>query len=1174
MKKILAILTATILLSAISQAAVIMTFDTRHAQGTDTAIGDTSLAAGTNPSGVLDANLEASSLTFGAGTGGSNTSNQRFVTAGFNNTTVAGALAAGEYLTFTVDAVAGYQVNLSTVLLQLHGQSGQDFDWGLYSSADGFASQLAGETGLAGSPAGYTRTVNVSSIGVQTGAIEFRIAFGAVNEWVYVGVGDTDPSGTWPDYGQAIQVDGLVEIDPGYVPQIPATPSNLAATATSPIAIDLSWDDASDNETGFYIERGPDAGSFSVIATNDANTTSFSDSGLSDNTEYFYRVSAFNATGSSINNPVDSATTPVVNTVPEAPTDLVATAVSSNSVNLGWADNSLYETGFAIERKSGGAFAPLTTVAAGIVSFSDTGLAADTQYTYQVKAFNTVGDSSYTAEASATTFSTNSGVIMTFDTRDDSGTTSTVVGQTALAAGESPNSGVLNANLETSALTFGAGTTGSNLAEQKYIVQGFADGSTAFTAAESLAAGNYLTFTVDAAPGYQVSVDSIRFEFSFQNNNAGFEWGIYSSVDGFAAQLDGETGIVGASDGHVATATIGIADQIGSIEFRIAIGAVNEWVSAGVADNGDGGWPDYSQAVQVNGLVETDPGYVPQIPATPGNLAATVVSPTAIDLSWDDASDDELGFYIERGPNTSSFSVIATNAANTTSFSDSGLSFDTEYFYRVSAFNAAGSSINNPVASATTPALTAPEAPTDLVAAAVGSTSINLGWSDNSLYEAGFAIERKSGGAFAPLTTVAAGVVSFSDTGLAADTEYTYQVKAFNTVGDSSYTDEASATTFSASTTTLIYEPFVYGGNSGDNLSSTVPAYTDSDGDGIGALLRPGLAFAGSLSSGFAAATTAQEMDYRSDVSLNFVTEGTLYLSGLFQADTDDATWGGGALTAFSLSFSSHVDQESLWIGLCNSDENGVVSPIRPYAGFGIWQDTPGSNDYVVGTGDLTAATTYFVLAKVVATGGNQADISLLVVEDGGTIPTVEPTTWDATITGATYEYPLTSGNLDRLGVRQAHSPADIEGLSNLSDEFRVATSYAGALPSDGGFYSYWEALYGLVEGPEGDDDNDNMSNFYEYALNGNPTNPADTGMIEYGGDGAGFFAYIYGKRLDDTSLVYTLEDTTDLILGPVNTDAWDSRTSGPSGVAGFDSVTNKYDMTGEPQQFIKLIIE
>lgn len=220
MKKTTWLITAIVGLASVSQAAIIMTFDTRDDSAgglTTTANGQTALVAGESPnSGVLDANLEASSLTFGAGTLGSNTSAQRFVTSGFgdgnNPSTVAEALAAGKYLTFIVDAVAGYQADLSTIRLQVAGQNGQDFGWGLYSSADGFASQLGGETALAGSPASYTRTVDVSSIGAQEGPIEFRIAFGAISQWVYVGVGDNGAS--WPDYGQAIQVDGALSVIP------------------------------------------------------------------------------------------------------------------------------------------------------------------------------------------------------------------------------------------------------------------------------------------------------------------------------------------------------------------------------------------------------------------------------------------------------------------------------------------------------------------------------------------------------------------------------------------------------------------------------------------------------------------------------------------------------------------------------------------------------------------------------------------------------------------------------------------------------------------------------------------------------------------------------------------------------------------------------------------------
>jgi fibronectin type III domain protein len=76
-------------------------------------------------------------------------------------------------------------------------------------------------------------------------------------------------------------------------------PANLGAVASSEIRIDLSWQDTSSNETGFEIRRsssGP-AGTFTVLATTEANVTRYVDSGLSASTQYCYRVAAFKTKG-------------------------------------------------------------------------------------------------------------------------------------------------------------------------------------------------------------------------------------------------------------------------------------------------------------------------------------------------------------------------------------------------------------------------------------------------------------------------------------------------------------------------------------------------------------------------------------------------------------------------------------------------------------------------------------------------------------------------------------------------------------------------------------------------------------------------------------------------------------------------------------------------------------
>jgi subtilisin family serine protease len=74
----------------------------------------------------------------------------------------------------------------------------------------------------------------------------------------------------------------------------PNAPSNLAAVTRSQSEIALSWDDNSDNESGFRIER---MGGLNGPQTTwvGPNLTSYVDTGLEPNTQYTYRLASYNS---------------------------------------------------------------------------------------------------------------------------------------------------------------------------------------------------------------------------------------------------------------------------------------------------------------------------------------------------------------------------------------------------------------------------------------------------------------------------------------------------------------------------------------------------------------------------------------------------------------------------------------------------------------------------------------------------------------------------------------------------------------------------------------------------------------------------------------------------------------------------------------------------------------
>jgi len=80
---------------------------------------------------------------------------------------------------------------------------------------------------------------------------------------------------------------------------LPNAPSDLSAVISSTTQIDLTWTDNSFNEEQFRIERSNDGISWNLLTTIDANSTTYSDTGLNLSTSYYYRVRAENTFGNS-----------------------------------------------------------------------------------------------------------------------------------------------------------------------------------------------------------------------------------------------------------------------------------------------------------------------------------------------------------------------------------------------------------------------------------------------------------------------------------------------------------------------------------------------------------------------------------------------------------------------------------------------------------------------------------------------------------------------------------------------------------------------------------------------------------------------------------------------------------------------------------------------------------
>lgn len=207
-------------------------------------------------------------------------------------------------------------------------------------------------------------------------------------------------------------------------------------------------------------------------------------------------------------------------------------------------------------------------------------------------------------------------------------------------------------------------------------------------------------------------------------------------------------------------------------------------VGCGLTQNGNGHYS--SQSCPDSGMCSGTPV---SAPLAPSSLVATPAGSTQIDLTWKDLSSNETGFIVQRSSDGILYTDLATVGAGEVYYASISLFASTKYYYRIQSYNSAGAS-DYIYANATTaaPPVAPPAAPSNLMASAISSSQINLGWQDLSNNEGGFKIQRSQDGvSYVDLVSLPANAVSYSNTGLTSATKYYYRLQSYNSVGASSY---------------------------------------------------------------------------------------------------------------------------------------------------------------------------------------------------------------------------------------------------------------------------------------------------------------------------------------------------------------------------------------------------
>ncbi len=444
----------------------------------------------------------------------------------------------------------------------------------------------------------------------------------------------------------------------------PTKPGNLQTTLVEDNRVDFQWPASTDNigVTGYKVFRDN-----TQIGQTVAGVTSFSDTNVIPSTAYAYKVQAFDAAGNnSVFSNVLNVTTAVDTEAPSVPQNVRTTAITTSRVDLAWnasTDNAAV-TGYKILR--GGSL--LNTVNGSTLTFSDTTVAPNTNYSYTVIAVDARSNESAPSSPPLSVM-TNSDTTapskplnltqtqLTFNRVDFQWTASTdniaVTGYKILRNG-SPL-------IQIGATTSYSDTTVLPNTSYSYTVIAIDGAGNNSLASDPL---NVTTPSDSQAPTKPLNLISTLVTY----NRIDLQW--TASTDNIAV-----TGYKVLRGGSLIFTTAGNVTTY--MDTTVVPGTTYSYTIIAIdAQNNNS---PASDALVVTSAPDLEP------PTKPLNLRKTFVTFNQIDLAWD-ASSDNAGidhYLIKRD----GVDIGQTNGATTT-FTDNTVQANTSYNYTVTAFDA------------------------------------------------------------------------------------------------------------------------------------------------------------------------------------------------------------------------------------------------------------------------------------------------------------------------------------------------------------------------------------------------------------------------------------------------------------------------------------------------------
>ncbi len=453
----------------------------------------------------------------------------------------------------------------------------------------------------------------------------------------------------------------------------PAAATSLAAQNVSGKGVQLTWNDVAYNETGYNVYRALTAQNvYALIGQTKADVSNYVDTSVTGNTQYSYRVVAFNAHGVSDSSNIATITT--IDRIPQitAISDVALKNNQTATVNITAKDDSTDH---------------ITLSVSGLPSFA-----------------------SFVDNGNGT------GTITITPTTNNLGAYPVTVTATDLAdssASASFNILVSDPNISSTYLSFSDGA--HSVPKPWNMLAGYPFAGTSFTNITD-DSNTPTGITVTFKNGFQGVVES-----GMQPVDGS---GIYPNVVMRTAEFEGSTTkdtiqITGLNSSNLYNFVFFNSHDdglVGNTNFTIGSTTVN----LNATDN-------ISKTVQINGISPTNgvvnivvskvagadyafitsliiQSYAPAYTTiAPANLRTTTITRNSIGLQWQDRGSTETGYQVWRAADSaSSYTLLATVAAGTTTYTDANLTTNKTYNYAVRGiYGSSYSSFSNTVTAST-----------------------------------------------------------------------------------------------------------------------------------------------------------------------------------------------------------------------------------------------------------------------------------------------------------------------------------------------------------------------------------------------------------------------------------------------------------------------------------------